>query len=173
MSFDQASRDEVVEFHDHSRTMDVQFDHVPVLATDHQLIWGLGYRRAVDETDSTPLVAFLPVRRSLRWANVFAQDEYRATERLRLTAGAKIETNVYTGAEFLPTLRATYDLAGLGTLWGSASRAVRAPARLDREFYLPAKPPYIIEEAPTSTRKSPTCSSSDCAASRPRASTTR
>ena len=147
--FDQASRDEAIEFHDHSRTTDLQFDHVPAIGKAHQLIWGLGYRRAVDATDPTPLVAFLPATRSLHWANVFVQDEYRATERLRLTAGAKVETNVYTGAEFLPTFRGAFDLGTVGTLWGSASRAVRAPARLDREFFFPAKPPYIIEGGPT------------------------
>ncbi len=147
--FDQSSRDEAIEFRDHARTVDVQFDHVPVVGKNHQLIWGLGYRRAVDATDPTPLVAFLPATRSLHWANVFVQDEYRVTEHLRLTAGAKVETNVYTGAEFLPTLRGTFDLGSLGTLWGSASRAVRAPARLDREFFFPAKPPYIIEGGPT------------------------
>ena len=147
--FDQSSRDEAIEFRDHARTVDVQFDLVPVVGKDHQLIWGLGYRRAVDATDPTPLVAFLPATRSLHWANVFVQDEYRVTEHLRLTAGAKVETNVYTGAEFLPTVRGTFDLGSLGTLWGSASRAVRAPARLDREFFFPAKPPYIIEGGPT------------------------
>ena len=147
--FDQSSRDEAVEFHDHARTVDVQFDQVPVFDKDHQLIWGLGYRHATDETDPTPLVAFVPGARSLQWANAFVQDEYRASERLRLTGGAKVETNVYTGAEFLPTLRASYDAGHLGTVWASASRAVRAPARLDRDFYLPAKPPYIIEGGPT------------------------
>lgn len=147
--FDQSSRDEAIEFHDHARTIDVQFDQAPVFDKNHQLIWGLGYRHAVDQTDPTPLVAFVPAARTLQWANIFVQDEYRASERLRLTGGAKVETNAYTGAEFLPTLRATYDVGGLGALWASASRAVRAPARLDRDFYLPARPPYIIEGGPT------------------------
>ncbi len=146
--FDQANRDDAIEFRDHVRTFDLQFNHVPALGKDHQLIWGIGYRRATDATEPTPLVAFIPGTRLLQWTNVFVQEEYRATERLRLTAGAKVETNVYTGPEFLPTLRATYELGTLGSLWGSASRAVRAPARLDRDFYLPAKPPYIIEGGP-------------------------
>jgi iron complex outermembrane receptor protein len=147
--FDQASRDEAVEIHDHVRTVDLQFDHAPALGKDHQFIWGLGYRYAVDETDPTALVAFIPGTRALRWANIFAQEEYRATERLRLTGGAKVETNVYTSPNFLPTLRATYDLGAPGSVWVSASRAVRAPARLDRDFYFPAKPPYIIEGGPS------------------------
>jgi iron complex outermembrane receptor protein len=147
--FDQSSRDEAIEIHDHVRTVDLQFDHVPALGKDHQLIWGLGYRYAIDETDPTALVAFIPGTRVLRWANIFAQEEYRASERLRLTGGAKVETNVYTRPEFLPTLRATYDLGDPGSLWVSASRAVRAPARLDRDFYFPAKPPYVIEGGPS------------------------
>jgi iron complex outermembrane receptor protein len=147
--FDQASRDEAIEFHDHARTVDLQFDHVPALSKDHQLIWGLGYRHAIDQTDPTLFVAFVPATRTLQWTNIFVQDEYRASAGLRLTGGVKVETNVYTGPEFLPTLRATYDVGGLGTVWASASRAVRAPARLDRDFYLPAKPPYIIEGGPT------------------------
>jgi iron complex outermembrane receptor protein len=147
--FDQSSRDEAIEIHDHVRTVDLQFDHVPALGKDHQLIWGLGYRYAIDETDPTALVAFIPGTRVLRWANIFAQEEYRASERLRLTGGAKVETNVYTRPEFLPTLRATYDLGDPGSLWVSASRAVLAPARLDRDFYFPAKPPYVIEGGPS------------------------
>jgi iron complex outermembrane receptor protein len=147
--FDQASRDEAVEIHDHVRTVDLQFDHAPALGKDHQLIWGLGYRYAIDETDPTALVAFIPGTRVLRWANIFVQEEYRASDRLRLTGGAKVETNVYTRPEFLPTLRATYDLGAPGSLWVSASRAVRAPARLDRDFYFPAKPPYVIEGGPS------------------------
>jgi iron complex outermembrane receptor protein len=146
--FDQSSRDDAVEFHDHSRTIDVQFDHVPAIGKDHQLIWGLGYRHAVDATDPTPLIAFVPASRTLQWVNLFAQDEYRATERLRLTGGAKLESNEYTGAEFLPTLRGSYDLGAVGTAWASASRAVRAPARLDRDLRFPAQPPYIIEGGP-------------------------
>jgi iron complex outermembrane receptor protein len=146
--FDQASRDDAIEFHDHVRTVDLQFDHAPALGADHRLIWGLGYRQAIDETDPASFVGFDPRVRRLRWANLFAQDEVRVTPRLHVVAGAKVETNVYTGAEFLPTLRASWDLGAAGTLWGSASRAVRAPARLDRDVQIPAQPPFIIDRGP-------------------------
>jgi iron complex outermembrane receptor protein len=33
-------------------------------------------------------------------------------------------------------------------LWAAASRAVRAPARLDREFFMPAEPPFVIAGGP-------------------------
>ena len=35
-------------------------------------------------------------------AHAFAQDDIALAERLSLTLGAKVETNVYTGAEFMP-----------------------------------------------------------------------
>ena len=146
---DEARRVERIEFQDDTRTLDLQFTQVPALSEDHRLIWGAGYRRAVSDTRATPLVLFDPQVRTLSWGNVFAQDEVRLSERLRVTAGAKVETNVYTGAEFLPTLRATYAAGDADTVWASASRAVRAPARLDRDFFFPAKAPFVIEGGPT------------------------
>ena len=146
---DEARRVERIEFQDDTRTLDLQFTQVPALLDDHRLIWGAGYRRAVSDTRATPLVLFDPQVRTLSWGNVFAQDEVRLSERLRVTAGAKLETNVYTGAEFLPTLRATYAAGAADTVWASASRAVRAPARLDRDFFFPAKAPFVIEGGPT------------------------
>jgi len=146
---DEARRVERVEFQDDTRTLDLQFSHVPALSEDHRLIWGGGYRRAVSDTRPTPLVLFDPQVRTLSWGNVFAQDEVRLTDRLHVTGGAKLETNVYTGAEFLPTLRAAYAAGDNDTLWASASRAVRAPARLDRDFYFPGRAPFVIEGGPT------------------------
>jgi len=146
--FDQASRDDALDFHDHVRTVDVQFNHSPAFGPDQRFIWGAGFRRAVDETDPTAIVNFDPNVRRLRWTNVFVQDDVRVGPRLRVIAGAKVESNVYTGVEFLPTLRAVWDLGGLGSLWGSASRAVRAPARLDRDVQIPASAPYLIDRGP-------------------------
>ena len=40
--FDQADRDDAIEFRDHARTFDLEFNHVPSLGTQHQLLWGLG-----------------------------------------------------------------------------------------------------------------------------------
>ena len=146
---DQARRDDPVAFRDNTHTADLQFNQAPALGPDHQLIWGTGYRTASSDTRATPLVLFAPADRRLRWGNVFVQDEMRVTDGVHVTGGAKLETNVYTGVEFLPTLRATYAVGKAGLLWGSASRAVRAPARLDRDFYFPAKPPYVIEGGPS------------------------
>src|SRR5205085_6783575 len=33
-------------------------------------------------------------------------------------------------------------------LWAAASRALRAPSRIDKEFFLPATPPFLIDGGP-------------------------
>lgn len=145
---DVASRQDDLIFRDRTRTVDVQFNHVPVVGQQHKLIWGLGYRAADSRTRPTAVARFDPEQQSLRWSNIFVQNEWAATHKLYVTAGLKAERNIYTGTEWLPTVRASYRLSDTGMFWASASRAVRAPARLDREFFFPANPPFIIAGGP-------------------------
>jgi iron complex outermembrane receptor protein len=146
--FDTAERRDTGAFANATRTLDVQFNHAPVLSSAHQLLWGGGYRLAHNEADPTAFTLFLPAARNLRWANVFVQDEVQVAPRLRVTLGTKVETNIYTGAEWLPTLRAAWDFDDNRMLWGGVSRAVRAPARVDRDFYLHFGPVNIINGGP-------------------------
>jgi iron complex outermembrane receptor protein len=74
---------------------------------------------------------------------------------VRLTAGMKVENNGYTGNEFLPSISLSWKPASDHFLWTSASRAVRTPSRIDRDFYAPATaimiagvPHYIIGGGP-------------------------
>jgi iron complex outermembrane receptor protein len=59
---------------------------------------------------------------------------FRFAPTFDLIVGAKVETNVYTGTEFLPNIRAAWRPADNHLLWAAASRAVRSPARIDREI---------------------------------------
>ena len=145
--WDQSRRDDAVLFRDRTKTFDLALNHSPVLSPDHKVLWGAGVRHSHSEASRT-LVVFIPEKRSLRWWNVFAQDEIRIGEPLRVTVGAKLESNVYTGLEVLPTLRAAYKLGETRTVWASASRAVRAPARIDRDFNFPSTPPFAIKGGP-------------------------
>jgi iron complex outermembrane receptor protein len=83
---------------------------------------------------------FLPGALDLHWANLFAQDEIRLRDDLQLTAGLKLEENNYTGLELLPTLRLAWKGQASDLAWGSLSRSVRAPSRIDRDFYSPTNP---------------------------------
>lgn len=141
---DRAERDETAVFRNHADTVDFQFSHEPIMQAPHQLLWGAGYRRTRDRNDPSTLLAFIPATRTLAWSNIFAQYQHRITPSVEATLGAKLERNVYTGVEFLPSARLAWTHTPKNMTWTALSRAVRAPARLDREFFLPAQAPYSL-----------------------------
>jgi iron complex outermembrane receptor protein len=114
----------------------------------HKLVWGAGYRRARDELKPGLFFGFVPERRTLNWGNLFVQDELALGDTLNLTLGLKLEHNDFTGVETLPNLRLAWRPEPHQLVWAAASRAVRAPARLDRDIRLPPTPPYIIAGGP-------------------------
>jgi len=128
--------------------LDLEFQHTVPLGA-HQLDWGGGWRHAKDDIRPGLLFGFVPPRSSQDWRNLFAQDEVRLAQRLSLVAGLKLEHNDYTGWETLPSLRLAWSVAPDHLLWAAVSRAVRAPARLDRDLRLPPKPPYFIAGGPS------------------------
>ena len=137
---DHTERDDPIQFRDQMDIYDVEFQHGFGLGAKHRVLWGGGYRYAADSTQVSLLARFMPAGRELKWANAFLQDEWSLARSLTLTVGAKVETNVYTGAEFLPSARLAWKLTDGQLLWGALSRAVRAPARVDREFFFPGNP---------------------------------
>lgn len=145
--YDLADRDDTNVFRNRAQTVDVQFTNEPQVPHG-QLLWGAGYRRGRDLNDPTMFVRFDPPERKLSWANVFAQHLMKLGERWQLTSGLKLERNTYTGVEALPNIRLAYLHSVQNTTWASASRVVRAPARLDREFFFPGTPPFLVAGGP-------------------------
>lgn len=145
---DHSERRDPISFQDRIDIFDVEFQHALPQTSTHRFLWGGGTRHARDHATPGVLTAFLPGDRKLHWTNLFAQDEFAVSENLTVTLGAKLESNVYTGVEFLPNLRLAWKPSGDQLLWGALSRAVRAPSRIDREFYFPGRPPYFINGGP-------------------------
>ena len=129
-------------------TVDLELQHAPRPAGDHRLLWGVGLRHHRDRVENSPSLAFLPADRDLNQAYLFVQDEVALRENLNLTVGAKAERNSYTGTEFLPNLRLALQLSPRHLVWTSLARAVRAPSRIDREFFVPGAPPFTIAGGP-------------------------
>jgi iron complex outermembrane receptor protein len=94
------------------------------------------------------VIAFLPANRDLSVANLFVQDTVTLGEGLRLTAGAKLERNSYTGLEAQPAVRLGWAPRAHELLWTAVSRAVRTPSRLDRELFVPGRAPFQIAGGP-------------------------
>lgn len=118
------------------------------LAGAHHFTWGAGYRHARDESRPGLLARLIPDNRTLEWAHVFVQDQIAVNARLSVDLGLRLDSNTYTGVEVLPTARFSFKRDDGSLVWGALSRAVRSPARFDREFYFPASEPYFIRGGP-------------------------
>jgi iron complex outermembrane receptor protein len=114
----------------------------------HTLTAGGQYRYARDQLTNSAYIAFLPERQYLSWASLYAQDDIALNTSTTLTAGLRMERNRYTGNELLPNLRLAWKATPEMLWWGAVSRTVRAPSRLDRDVYIPAKPPYLLGGGP-------------------------
>jgi iron complex outermembrane receptor protein len=119
---------------DELQTFDLDFQHRRWLGPRNAFTWGIGLRNTRDVVDNAPALAFLPRHLDQQLYSAFAQDEIRLTQALALTVGTKVEHNDYTGFEWEPSLRLQWQAAAAQTVWGAASRAVRAPSRIDRDL---------------------------------------
>jgi iron complex outermembrane recepter protein len=124
--------------------VDFQIQHTLQGHGIHSLAWGANIRHSKDRVVNSPYFAFLPARLDQDWASLFLQDEMALRDDLRLTLGARMERNDYTGTEFLPNARLAWAITPEHLLWTAASRAVRAPSRLDHDAYIPGAPPFLL-----------------------------
>lgn len=148
--YDYARRDQPGSFIKNLDILDFELQHGMLPASNHTLLWGGGYRYAKDDlSDVNPnAFAFIPEDRELHWYHLFVQDDWNVRPDITLTAGIKAEHNDYTGLEWLPNVRAAWSYAQDRLVWAAVSRSVRAPSRLDRELYLPGRPPYTLAGGP-------------------------
>ena len=115
-------------------SFETQYNFSPNAA--NKVVVGAGYRMTEDQFRKGPATAFLsPASRTLRFGNVFAQDTFAFIDRLKLSAGMKVENNTYTGLEFMPDLRLAFNASERTMLWTAASRAVRTPSRFDTDLF--------------------------------------
>ena len=115
-------------------TYDLEFQHRLKLGSRHDVQWGLGGRFISDHMRSDATQRWVPASRKQPLFNAFWQDEVALVQnRLNLTLGSKAEHNVYTGFEFEPSARLAWTPNARNTIWASLARAVRTPARVQRD----------------------------------------
>ncbi len=139
--FDRYWRSDLASFiADQLQTLDFDFQHQLALGNIHQLVWGVNYRNVNDHfVSQTPLLGLLPARKNLDRASGFVQDAIKVGTNTTLTLGTKLSHNVYTGFEIQPSVRISQAMKN-SLLWAAVSRAIRAPSRLDVDYYLPTYP---------------------------------
>lgn len=133
---DHAEREERVLFQPKADLYDVEIQH-DIPRGIHRFVWGAGYRHGRDDVQDGFLVGFRPTSRELNWMNVYAQDDLRLHERLDVKAGIRLDRNDYTEWEYQPNVRLGWNISSEHLVWGAVSRAVRAPARFDRDVIRP------------------------------------
>ncbi len=145
---ERTQRQQPQSFDERLDTLDVVGQYALPPLAGHRLLVGAGYRSAHDQVSTFNAFAFDPGTRNLAWSRVFAQDQVQFGPAVTATLATSVENNPYTGTEVLPSLRLGWQIDGQRFAWASAARAARAPARVDREFFQPAKPPYFLAGGP-------------------------
>ncbi|HEX5048140.1 MAG TPA: TonB-dependent receptor [Gammaproteobacteria bacterium] len=145
--FDHTEREDVLFFRPDADIFDVEVTHSKTHGK-HDVLVGGGYRRSSDEINTGFVTTFIPRSADLEWANLFMQDRIALNEHLEATVGLKLERNDYTGTESLPSARLAWKPSEQRLLWTAVSRAVRAPARFDKDVFFPGTPPFLVIGGP-------------------------
>jgi len=114
-------------------TFDGEVQHGFALGSSHRIVWGGGMRAIRYLVENVPGLAFLPSRRTLFSANLFAQDSISLTPSLTAIVGLKLEEPAFAGVTPLPSVRLSWKASPATLLWASVSRAIRAPTPFDRD----------------------------------------
>ena len=142
--YDHTFRDFGNGFTEDLKTWDADWQNSYQLGQRHKLSYGANFRAMDHKVTNLELFAFLPAQKSLLLYSIFLQDEIALIkERLHFAIGNKLEHNSYTGFENQPNGRLTWTPKKNQTIWAAVSRAVRTPARIDRDFYL-----YLAPSSP-------------------------
>lgn len=131
--YDRTHRDELL-FQETRDTVDLEFQYRFPVGTRHDLIWGIDTRVTVDDIGNSPSLVFTPTRRTDHLVSGFIQDQIALIrDRLVLTLGSKFEHNSYSSFEAQPNARLVYSPNAWNRIWTAVSRAVRTPARFERD----------------------------------------
>jgi iron complex outermembrane receptor protein len=141
--YDGYHRDIPDVFEEDRDTFDLQAQHRLQFGwIDTAITYGAGYRSSTDDTGGPPrALIFEPASRTLNTSNTFVQGQRRLGQGGELTVGTKLEHNESTGYEWQPGVRLGWELGEHFFTWGSVSRAVRLPNRLDEDVALFCAPP--------------------------------
>ncbi|MBI2949119.1 MAG: TonB-dependent receptor [Verrucomicrobia bacterium] len=133
-------------------TFDVDWQHRFCVGDRHEFVWGGGYRYSIDDLTTSDDFGTRDPSAGLQLVSGFVQDEFSLVpERLHLMVGTKVEHNDFTGFEAQPSGRIAWTPHERHTVWGAVSRAVRTPARTQRDFMFYAEPPASLAPFPLPT----------------------
>jgi iron complex outermembrane receptor protein len=119
-------------------TGDVDLRHRFRAFDRHDVIWGIGNRFSHDRTRSSSDTSFVldPKSRDFNTVSGFVQDTITLLpDSVFAMLGTKLEYNTFTGFEVQPSARVWWT-DDTNTLWGSVSRPVRVPSRIEQDAFV-------------------------------------
>ena len=129
-------------YQEYRHTASLEYEAQRALGSQHELVYGLGWRYTQDHTGGPPLpILFDPAERTLNTYSAFLQDRWALDPALTLTVGSKFEHNDLTGVEVQPSARLGWRARPEAFVWAAISRAVRTPNRLDQDIAIFCPPP--------------------------------
>jgi iron complex outermembrane receptor protein len=142
--FDRARRRNIT-IGEYVDSFDVDFQYRFAPGQNHDLTLGGGYRHVSDKFINTFTVSVDPATLDQDVFSLFVQDDIALSPAFRLTLGAKLEENDFTGTEFQPNLRILWKMADNKRMWAALSESVRTPSRAENHmrvnlFTIPPNP---------------------------------
>lgn len=119
---------------DQRDTFDLDIQHRFRPGEQQELVWGASYRLSSDSITPGLVMRMNIPSRQMNYLGLFAQDEIRLVDNLRLVLGLRADQNPISDWDTQPTARLSWNLQPNHTLWGSLSQAARAPSRSDSGF---------------------------------------
>jgi iron complex outermembrane receptor protein len=122
-------------------TFDIDFQKRFTAGSRHEVLWGAGYRMTSNRNRPGVIFALDPERSDDQLFSGFIQDQIALADAWKLTLGTKLEHNDFSGFEVQPSVRAAWVPTEGQTLWAAVSRAVRVPARIERDISVDVSDP--------------------------------
>lgn len=113
------------------RTFDLDFQNQVAVGRRQDVVWGADFRVTSDNLTQKYSKSYVPAKRTDSLFSGFVQDEFKLTNAVRLIGGTRVEHNGYTGFEFEPSGQLVWTPTMRQSVWASAARAIRQPARAD------------------------------------------
>jgi iron complex outermembrane recepter protein len=113
-------------------TYDFEFQHQFDFTENQEIVWGVNNRTLSDSYGNSFSLIIEPNKRVYNHFSFFVQDDISLVkDRLKLILGSKFTFNRFSGFDPQPNIRLAWTPNEKNTVWGSVSRAVRTPSRLE------------------------------------------
>ncbi len=128
------NRSEPEEITDDLATADIEIDQNYQLNRRHDLSWGANVRNNFETDNGSLSLSFSPPSRNLPLFGAYFQDEISLLpDKVKFTAGGKLEHSYYSGFVLLPNARLIWIANKHTDFWTSVARAAASPSRADTD----------------------------------------